>query len=142
MFKPDASAEIIPFPTQKPPYETFVVVTGSHGFIGKHLVSKFIALRYHTMLVDIKQRPEQDICSGEFPKADWCFHLAALTDAQCGDYAAMRAINYYGTRRVLETYQDKTIYTSTSAIYYPGTPYADSKIEAERTAREHSGRTF
>jgi nucleoside-diphosphate-sugar epimerase len=133
---------VLPFPTKKLPKDTHIVVTGSMGFIGKHLTRRLVDLGYNIVeTFDIRKRAAEDICVAKFPPADWCFHLAALTDAQCADEAAMEAVNYQGTIRVLEAYREKTIFASTCAINYPGTPYADSKLKAERMVRVYRGRS-
>jgi len=136
------TATLLHFPNKKPPAETTVVVTGSMGFIGKHLCKLLADCGYNIIeTFDIRKRAVEDVCQAKFPRADWCFHLAALTDAQCGDETAMEAVNYQGTLRVLEAYQSRTIFASTCAINYPGTPYADSKLKAERMVRMYRGRT-
>lgn len=121
--------------------ETRVLVTGNKGFIGRHLVQALLARgvkELHTL--DRAHDPSEDILTADFPNVDFCFHLAAETNAQSGDYMAMDLVNRKGTERLLCYYGDRLIFASTCAINYPGTPYADSKLEAERMCRVHRAR--
>ncbi len=74
------------------------------------------------------------------PPADWCFHLAAETNAQSDDRGKMFRTNYWGTQLILEAYRKNVVFTSTCAINYPGTPYAESKLFAEKRVHKFGGR--
>jgi nucleoside-diphosphate-sugar epimerase len=115
-----------------------VVVTGHKGFIGSHLVRTLEVLGVKSHGIDLKEG--QNILNCRMPEADFCFHLAAQTDARCQDTQSDARINILGTLRVLDHYGEKTIFASSSAVNYPITPYAISKRAAEDYVRLAGGK--
>lgn len=120
---------------------TKVLITGHCGFIGHHLVETFKkAGGVEIVGFDIKNG--QDVRQRHYvlPEADWCFHLAALTDARSGDVEAMMKTNVLGTLHVLKQFGEHTIFTSSSAVNYPETPYAISKLTCEHLCKVYGAR--
>ena len=107
------------------------LVTGHMGFIGSHLTKTLILAGWQVEGFDLKEG--QDIRQREYslPKADWCFHLAALTDARSEDVRGIMDTNVNGTIHVLEQFRDRVVFASSSAVNYPYTPYAISKLTGE-----------
>lgn len=111
-----------------------VLVTGSQGFIGRHLVRALEDRDMDVFGIDIKDG--HDILDCDFPvNVDRVFHLAAQTNAQCEDAMADAESNILGTLRLLEFYRDKMVFASSSMVNYPTCPYAISKRAAEDYAR-------
>jgi GDP-4-dehydro-6-deoxy-D-mannose reductase len=138
------------------------LVTGSHGFVGKHLLRH---LREHGDEVHGIDR-ERDVTNErsmhevfEWFRPDVTFHLAALTHVgDSWDQAEeFTRINVVGTQRVLEASfaanpAAMTVLVSSSEVYgvtrpedqplresfrlAPANPYSASKVEAERVAHE------
>jgi dTDP-glucose 4,6-dehydratase/UDP-glucose 4-epimerase len=113
--------------------EKTVLITGHKGFIGGHLQRTFENLGVQVIGFDIKDGKDKDIRVREYwlPDADWCFHLAALTDARSNNYEADVRTNILGTMYVLEQYKDKVVFASSSAVNYPTSSYAISKMACE-----------
>ncbi len=106
-----------------------ILVTGSDGFIGKHLVWRLVGLRYDVVGLDVKSG--NDILTCDLPDADLVFHLAAQTDATSADIEADARVNIMGLLRVLTRYGDKVVFASSTATYDAKTPYAISKLTGE-----------
>ena len=108
-----------------------IVITGHRGFIGTHLWEKLEG-KHDLIGLDIKTG--QDIRNCDLPDADVCFHLAAQTDARIESVTKDLEVNVLGSVRIFQKYGSKTIYTSSCAVNYPVTPYAISKLAAEKYA--------
>lgn len=108
------------------------VVTGSAGFIGKHLFAALENKGWEVVGIDLKTG--DDILTCGLPEADAAFHLAAQTDAYFQDAEADAAVNIMGALRVFRRYRDRTVFASSSMVNYPTTPYAISKYAAEQYA--------
>lgn len=124
------------------PLNTSIVLTGSEGFIGKHLHAALRAKDTHVISYDSRNGVEEDITTAYLAPAAWCFHLAAETNAQSADKDAMFRTNVEGTERLAQVYGERLIFASTWAVHYPGTPYADSKIQAEEICEHYSCRVL
>ncbi len=110
------------------------LVTGSEGFIGRHLVRALNDRGWDVNGLDLKQG--YDILDCDFPvDVDRVFHLAAQTDAQSKDAIADAEVNICGTLRLLDFYRDKLVFASSSMVNYPTCAYAISKRAAEDYAR-------
>lgn len=136
-----------------------IIVTGSKGFIGSHLVTALNKSGHHVEGFDIREHESEDITvAGSFDssvkafKPDYIFHLAALKSVPFSflePYKVMET-NGLGTLRVLEAAKKynvkKVIYSSSSSIYggihdrgysieadtpNPLSPYAISKLSGE-----------
>ena len=95
-----------------------ILVTGSKGFIGSHLVEELKRLNY-----EVVSFPADITGSFELPEVDCLFHLAALTNIKkCSEEPeeAIR-INVSGTLNVLKAAKKagikKFIYMSTLGVY-------------------------
>lgn len=109
------------------------VVTGSEGFIGRHLVDALLSVGCEVIGID--KRSGSDIRDCELPDADRVFHLAAQTDAYCADARYDALTNVVGTVRILERYRDRVVLASSSMVNYPVAPYAISKRACEEYAK-------
>jgi nucleoside-diphosphate-sugar epimerase len=109
-----------------------IVVTGSEGFIGKHLWDR---LKGQHDLTGIDIKSGNDIRTCDLPDADLVFHLAAETDASSTEAVNDASVNILGSLRIFERYRDKVIFASSSMVHYPVTPYAISKAACEHYAK-------
>ncbi len=145
---------------------TRALVTGSGGFVGRHLIAHLAGVGDEVsgvdLEVDVTDRTSIDAAMSQV-RPDVVYHLAALTHV--GDSwqrpADFIRVNVVGTTNVLEAAlrhaRDATVVVvSTAEVYgvvgvedlpldeeqppHPANPYAQSKIEAERVARELSRR--
>ena len=118
-----------------------ILVTGSRGFIGKHLMTKFGDNWFEW---DLKLN--RDIFDSKFEdimkNTSIVIHLAALTDVK-GSFGREKEYfktNVLGTARILDLaikYKVKVIFTSTGAYYIPdSSPYAKSKKMADDLCQE------
>lgn len=134
------------------------LVTGSEGFIGRHLVQVLKQAKHRVIGFDIQISLGEDITHPnaldfmKYEKVDFVFHLAALKSVPFSflePYKVMET-NAIGTRRVIEACEKygvkKLIYSSSSSIYggshergwsiesdtpRPLSPYAISKLSGE-----------
>lgn len=116
-----------------------VLVTGSHGFIGKHLVSYLKRLGHYVI--------EYDLANGRDIFNDWalrlqmrdcdiCVHLAGVTAVPISYKVPdiYYRVNTEGAARVFRAASDygkKVIHASTGEVKTRNSPYAASKIGAE-----------
>ncbi len=110
-----------------------VLVTGSRGFVGKHLVKALIERGDEVFEIDLKI--DLDITDCYLPDVDKVYHLAAQTNAQSEDAFNDAEINILGSLRIFERYREKCVFASTSMVNYPYSPYAISKKACEDYAR-------
>jgi len=120
-----------------------ILVTGSNGFIGSHLVPFLKENKFAVTRFDIKDG--HDIFSPEFESfvkhTDIVVHLAAKTvvDKSFKNPSEYFRVNTLGTARVLEMcqkYKRKLIYASSAAVFDPqSSPYAESKFHAENLVK-------
>ncbi len=132
-------------------------MTGSEGFIGRHLTS---ALRksHEVIALDIRGKPDivHDIRQ-PLPDidADLIVHLAAEISVQesLKDPDKFREVNVTGSRNVselAESYGSRVVFFSSAAVYgnhekpvkeddekNPLSPYGMTKLEAEKFFRKH-----
>ena len=119
-----------------------VLVTGSEGYIGQHLI-KMMGDRYDIRFLDIKGNPSWDITKkmklGTI-KFDAVVHLAALVRA---NESVINPWDYYntninGTWNVLNKIRyNNFIFASTGLASNPINPYSYSKRVAEDIVKEH-----
>jgi UDP-glucose 4-epimerase len=117
-----------------------ILITGSRGFIGSHLV-KALANQGHT-IIEFDSKLEKDIFSSDLEidiqDVDVVIHLAALTsvDQSFKNPAEVFRVNVLGTARVVDLcakYKKKLIFPSSAAVYHPElSPYAWSKLLGEQ----------
>lgn len=110
-----------------------VLVTGSEGFIGKHLVAALLARGDE--VVGIDRANGTDILRCDLPDADRVFHLAAQTDAYSRDAMGDAMTNIIGSLRIFERYGSKVTFASSAMVNYPQNFYAVGKSAAEHYAR-------
>lgn len=110
-----------------------VVVTGSDGFIGRHVCKRLVNGKFDVVGLDLKTG--DDILTCGLPDADWVIHLAAQTSAYCEDAEIDARANILGSIRVFQRYGDKVTFASSSMVNYPTTPYAISKRACEDYAK-------
>lgn len=138
------------------------LVTGSHGFVGKHLIAHLRANGDDVDGIDREcdvtdEYSMRDVFDSYRP--DVTYHLAALTHV--GDSwkhaSEFTRVNVVGTQRVLDAAfaanpDSTTIVVSSSEVYgkvregdlplresfrvAPANPYSSSKVEAERVAHD------
>jgi nucleoside-diphosphate-sugar epimerase len=139
--------------------QEMLFITGSRGFIGKPLVSRFLETGLWQIRVLVRRPTEQDdhpargldfvvgdICDAESYRSDLegvdtVIHLAALTgEASPREY---ERTNWEGTRTLLRACGavgvKRFLHVSTIAAGYPDQryyPYAQSKARAEALVRE------
>jgi UDP-glucose 4-epimerase len=141
-----------------------ILVTGSEGFLGVHLVGALMRLGHHVVRYDVQLG--QDILNrAQLSKAmvgvDACIHLAAEADLYVAEDEPVRALqlNVTGTARVLAACNQaeaRLLYASTCCAYgnngvalsseespvAPTEHYAKTKLEGEqlvfRSPRPHA----
>ncbi|MGE0787688.1 MAG: NAD-dependent epimerase/dehydratase family protein [Sandaracinaceae bacterium] len=148
------------------------VVTGGGGFVGRHLVAALRARGDTVRVLDIAKTADLD---ADFVKvditdraavldaiegADSVFHNASLVHTKQNRAELVRAVNFDGTRHVLEACQahgvPKLVYVSSGSVVYDGddiengdeslpyasknlAPYAHTKVEAEKLVLAANG---
>lgn len=111
-----------------------VLVTGSDGFIGRHLCRILRDDGHEVVGLDLKSG--EDVVTCVLPYGiDRVFHLAAQTDARCKDALEDARQNVMAAVRVMQRYGKKVTYSSSSAVNYLTTPYAISKLAGEHYAK-------
>jgi nucleoside-diphosphate-sugar epimerase len=114
------------------------LVTGSEGFIGRHLCKALVDHGWTVGGLDLKNG--QDIRTCEFPDADMCFHLAARSDARSMLTIEDASHNIMGTIRVLEHYKERVVFASSYAIFYPNHSYAITKLAGHHYCQLYNAR--
>ena len=111
------------------------LVTGGHGFIGRHLVNDLVANGYWVKVIDLAPTPthlpdnvqcfqgsvlDERLLKKAMDGVDYVFHLAANPNLWAKSESDFLQINYKGTKKVLSAAQaagvKKVVYTSTEAI--------------------------
>lgn len=110
-----------------------IVVTGSEGFIGGHLVDALLAAGHEVIGLDCKTG--QDIRDCDLPRADLVYHLAAQTDATSTDARVDAEVNVMGMLRVLLHYRSAMVFVSSAMVAHPITPYSIAKLAGEMYCR-------
>jgi UDP-glucose 4-epimerase len=115
-----------------------LLITGSNGFIGKHLKEQ---LKGKHKLTFCDTSTGGDIFSDNFEydvkRVDAVFHLAAKVSVpdsfkQPAEYAHTNIIGTTRVVRLCQKYKKKLIYPSTAAVLQPdSSPYAKTKYYAE-----------
>lgn len=139
-----------------------VLVTGSQGFVGKHLIAHLRASGDEVEGIDRERDVTDESSMREVFTSfhpDVTYHLAALTHVgESWDHAnEFTRVNVVGTQRVLDAAfaanpGSMTLVVSSSEVYgkvgeedlplresfrvAPANPYSSSKVEAERVAHE------
>ena len=143
------------------------LVTGARGFVGTHLVAHLLGARDEVVAVDrecdVTDRAALEAAVGD-AAPDVVYHLAALTHVgdSWSDPDPVRRVNVLGTANVLSAVRRAapgalTLVVSSADVYgvvaeadlplvetHPATPvspYAQSKLEAERVALD-AARSF
>lgn len=110
------------------------LVTGSSGFIGKHLC-KILREDGHEV-IGLDRTDGFDVVTCDLPvDVDRVFHLAAQTDARSMDAVQDAQDNIMTAVRIMQHYKEKVTYSSSAAVNYPTSPYSISKLTGERYAR-------
>lgn len=109
-----------------------VLVTGSEGFVGRHLCKQLEAQGDEVIRIDI--RLGSDILDCDLIDADRVYHLAAQTNALTEDARHDAVVNILGSIRIFSHYKNKSVYASSSMVNFPRIPYAISKSTAEHYA--------
>jgi UDP-glucose 4-epimerase len=122
-----------------------ILVTGSSGFIGSHLVPLLKSKGHKVETWDKKAHNTQDIFNEwleeEVKRCDVVIHLAALTSVtdSFNNKGETHRVNVLGTARVVELcikYKKKLIYPSSASVYIKeSSPYAYSKYLAEEIVK-------
>ena len=124
-----------------------ILVTGSSGYIGRHLLD--VLPNYYTVGLDNKFKPQsadkfilQNILEGKVVEGEYdaVVHLAGLVNVGDSVKSPMRYYdtNVTGTLKMLENVTYKHfIFASTGAAEKPTSPYALSKRVTEDMVREY-----
>ena len=107
-----------------------IVVTGSEGFIGGHLVEALLIAGHE--VVGLDRKTGHDITNCDLPNADLAFHLAAQTDATSAGAYTGAETNVMGLLRVLMRYHGAGGVGSSAMVEHPVTPYAITKLAGEK----------
>lgn len=113
-----------------------IIVTGSDGFIGRHLM-RALAKTGHVIGLDLKTG--HDVLCCPLPDADRVYHLAAQTDARCENMQRDARDNIMMTIRLCERFGSNLVFASSSMVNYPVVPYAISKRAAEAYVQSVGG---
>lgn len=113
-----------------------ILVTGSSGFIGSHLVRALRESEQEVYGIDLTESEYTDevadICDFNTNDFDIVYHLAAMMKAKVRIDEFWR-VNVEGTKNLLSNFNGRLfIYISTVYSYLRSNPYFKSKYDAER----------
>lgn len=119
-----------------------ILVTGSHGYIGKLLVSKLQLKTYRVFEYDIKNGPHQNTLDLAILKKylqdhqiDCVYHLVAMRNIDsCQNNKLAKYINFNNAVDVAQICHDmnvRFIFTSTCAVHDVQNDYSSAKLLAE-----------
>lgn len=114
-----------------------ILVTGSDGFIGQHLMS----ILPNADGWDIRRGQDIfDLTKEKVAEYDAVIHLAAIASIPASiEYPDdTMEINVAGTQHIIDCQPEKLIFASSGSVTDPRSPYADSKLAAEKLI-QHSG---
>lgn len=147
-----------------------VVVTGSAGFIGQHLIEALTSnkeVAYRVIEIDVATQPpdvsvdisrDEKALSDAISQADEVYHLAGIENpGYLETHPADAASQVQGTTNVLRLcyeFHKPVVITSSSAVYGPSqgkpfsetdrlrpeTRYADAKLKEEELAKQYASR--
>lgn len=112
-----------------------VLVTGSEGFIGSHLIS-VLENRGHTVeRFDVRNDAEQTVADYErlyeaFERNEYVFHLAAVADVWAEDRSELFDANVLGVRNITRAARETStpvLFTSSVTAREPTNLYAETK---------------
>ena len=114
-----------------------VLVTGAHGFVGRHLVSALVARGDEVLALDIGGDPNPDatFVKGDitdrdglieaFDGVDLVFHNASVVHTRTTAEDFVRKVNIGGTDNVLAACRaagvERLVYVSSASVVYEGT---------------------
>ena len=131
-----------------------VIVTGSHGYIGSHVIKKIAeagyvvdGMDYRLTVNDIKKYVRKDrilditknnLWAHNWGKYDVVIHLAGSISVEQSVKQPWLYFknNIIGTNNVIEGFEaENIIFSSTATAFSPTTPYALSKVAGEQLIR-------
>lgn len=131
-----------------------ILITGSTGFIGSHLIEKIHDTGYQiTLLVRNQEKIDNQyqIINADIldynkyltfiPEFDLIVHLAAILDSS---NPLIESVNYKATQLIIENMRadSKIVFLSSATVKYPiKSLYAKSKLDAEKII-ENSGKSY
>lgn len=104
-----------------------ILVTGSHGFIAKHLIKRLDPIQHEVTLFDTEG--ERNTFNTEY-KFDLIYHLGAKTGARGTDYSEYEYYNVANTLELINSakkHGTKVIYASSSSAKNPTNFYGLTK---------------
>lgn len=112
-----------------------VLVTGSEGFIGSHLVERLESDGYDVERFDVVNDSSQDVADYSslveaFERNDGVFHLAAVADVWEDDRSELFNANVLGVRNVVKASAETdtpVVFTSSVTARNPTNLYAETK---------------
>jgi len=135
-------------------------ITGSRGFIGRHLVAELNEIGQEIIEFEGDLRQSQDVLSFLARKPDLIFHLAGRVPVYSDGLETMKdySINLEGTKILVElakVYRPKIVFSSSIAVYGPHeklpitedferepvSAYGKSKFDAECLLHEEAERS-
>lgn len=109
-----------------------ILITGSHGFIGRHIVRRLT----HHEITELDRRLEDDVDS-YFKNQDLVIHLAAKLSRHSNE--EIYRVNVEGTEKVArlcKKYGCKLINISSTSMH-DDSPYGRSKADAEKIVEKY-----
>jgi len=104
-----------------------IYVTGSNGFVGKHLCPRLLNLGYHVEPAFVDYTPQRE---------DVIIHLAAKTDTSLEFNPSLIETNYFFTKYIF-SYPSRIIFASSCSAGHLTNPYAYTKRYGEYLSKHH-----